>query len=115
MTVMQKKKDIAILHSMGYQSRDIVALFFAQGLVVGVIGTICGLIVGYVVCSYLATLPFSGGTMGSGSGLMMVSFNAKIYWQAGVLGILSSTIASILPARAAGKFTPIEIIRSGVE
>ena len=115
MTVMQKKKDIAILHSMGYQSRDIVALFFAQGLIVGVIGTICGLIVGYAFCSYLATLPFSGGPMSSGSGLMMVSFNTKIYWQAGVLGILSSTIASILPARAAGKFTPIEIIRSGVE
>lgn len=115
MTVMQKKKDIAILHSLGYQPKDIVFLFFSQGLVVGVIGTILGVIVGYVFCRYLATLPFSGEPMGSGSGFMMVSFNPKIYWQATTLGILTSTIASILPARAAGKFTPIEIIRSGVE
>lgn len=115
MTVMQKKKDIAILHSLGYQPGDIVFLFFSQGVVVGFIGTFFGVLIGYIFCRYLATLPFSGGPMGSGSGLMMVSFNAKIYWQAGILGMLSSTVASILPARAAGRFTPIEIIRSGVE
>ncbi len=38
MTVSQKRQDIAILRSMGYDTFDIVMLFFSQGLIVGIVG-----------------------------------------------------------------------------
>src|SRR3989338_5426344 len=50
MMVMQKRKDIAILRSMGYDTKDIIMLFFSQGLILGVTGTILGLSIGYLFC-----------------------------------------------------------------
>ncbi len=115
MTVMHKRKDIAILRSMGYGTADIIRLFFYQGLFLGVSGAAMGLVFGYVVCLYLQTVPFGESPMGVGTGYLMVSFKPAIYAQAATLALASSMLASILPARAAGKLTPIEIIRSGAE
>lgn len=115
MTMVQKRKDIAILRSLGYDTSDIIWLFFSQGLILGVSGAILGLSFGYGLSLYLQTVPFSGGPMAVGTGKLMVSMDPKIYLQAGALALISSTVASVLPARAAGKLTPIEIIRAGTE
>ena len=113
MTVNQKRQDIAILRSMGYDTFDIVMLFFSQGIIVGVVGGVLGLIFGYILCRYLQTIPFNGGPMGGASGRLHISITFSIYVQAAMMAILSASLASILPARAAGKLAPIEIIRSG--
>ncbi|OGX05557.1 MAG: hypothetical protein A2Z88_09120 [Omnitrophica WOR_2 bacterium GWA2_47_8] len=115
MMVMHKRKDIAILRSMGYGKDDIISLFFSQGLILGVTGTLLGLVFSYFFCRYLQTIPFGGGPFGSGTGHLMVSFDPRIYIQSATLGLLSSSIASILPASSAGKLTPIEIIRATAE
>ena len=49
MLVMEKTKDIAVLMSMGTRKAQIRSIFIAQGLLIGVIGTAIGLIVGYVL------------------------------------------------------------------
>ena len=115
MTVMQKRKDVAILKSMGYSTREIMSLFFSQGMILGVTGAIAGLTFGFLLCSYLSTLSFGGGPMGGGTGKLMISLNPKIYIQASTLALLSASISSILPALSAGRLTPIEIIRAGTE
>jgi lipoprotein-releasing system permease protein len=115
MTVMQKRKDIAILRSMGYTTANVIFLFFSQGLILGICGAILGLGFGYVFCLYLQTIPFSGGPLGAGTGYLIVSFNPQIYVQALFLAFCSSSLASVLPALAAGRLTPIEIIRAGAE
>lgn len=115
MTVMQKRKDIAILKSMGFSTFEIVSLFFSQGFILGVTGASLGIAFGYSFCLFLQTLPFAGGPMGAGSGHLMISLNPKIYIQASTLALLSAMVASILPAYSAGKLTPIEIIRAGTE
>jgi len=115
MAVVQKRKDIAILRSIGYGPTDIILLFFSQGLILGVVGTGLGLFFGYFFSLYLETIPFAGGPMGSGTGHLMVSLKPSIYEQATLMGLASATIASILPAYSAGALTPIEIIRAGTE
>ena len=114
MTVNQKKKEIAILRSMGFDTMDIMTLFFSQGLILGIIGGLLGLIFGYMACLYLQTVPFSGGPLG-GAGFLRISLKPAIYVQGLALALVSSSLASILPARAASRMTPIEIIRSGAE
>ena len=76
-------------------------------------GGILGLICGYFLCLYLQTIPFSGGRTYDPQAHLHISLSLGIYVQALLLSLFSSSIASILPARAASKFTPIEIIRSG--
>ncbi len=114
MTVTQKMKDIAILQAMGYESWEIRMLFLFQGLILGLVGALLGLIAGYFVCKYLQTLPFGGrpgSTRPPGHLTIIVTFG--IYLQASLISILSALLASYLPARSAAKFTPIEIIRGG--
>ncbi len=58
MVVMEKNKDIAILKSMGATAQSIMRIFVLEGLTVGVIGTVLGLIGGYVICRLLAEYQF---------------------------------------------------------
>ncbi len=113
MTVNQKRQDIAILRALGYDTFDIITLFFSQGLIVGVCGAFFGLIAGYLFCLWLQTISFMTATPSNPQGHLHIAINAKIYIQGLALALLSASIASILPARAAGKLTPIDIIRQG--
>ncbi len=53
MVVMEKTRDIAILKSMGASTISIVRIFFYQGLVIGVTGTLLGLCSGLALCELL--------------------------------------------------------------
>ena len=49
MMVMEKTKDIAVLMSMGTRKAQVRNLFIAQGVLIGVIGTAIGLVLGYAI------------------------------------------------------------------
>ena len=113
MTVNQKRQDIAILRALGYDTFDIVILFFSQGVIVGICGTALGLVCGYAFCRYLQTISFMQVSPSNPQGHLHIALSPLIYVEAAAFALLSTSIASIFPARAAGKFTPIEIIRQG--
>ncbi|VAW36624.1 Lipoprotein releasing system transmembrane protein LolC/LolE, partial [hydrothermal vent metagenome] len=58
MVVMEKSKDIAILKAMGATAAQIRKVFIYEGLVIGLTGTICGLIGGITACRLLARYHF---------------------------------------------------------
>ncbi len=115
MTVMQKKKDIAILKAFGYSTSDIIRIFFFQGLILGIVGSMVGAVLGYGISRYLETIQL---TVTSSTGVkmdhFMISLSLDIYVKAILCGLVASIVASVLPARTAGKMTPIQIIREGV-
>ena len=49
MMVMEKTRDIAVLVSMGAKRRQIRRIFIYQGVLIGVVGTMIGLILGFVI------------------------------------------------------------------
>jgi len=49
MMVMEKTKDIAVLMSLGTKKKQIRRVFIAQGVLIGVIGTAIGLVIGYAI------------------------------------------------------------------
>jgi lipoprotein-releasing system permease protein len=110
MAVNNKKKEIAILRSMGFLPSDIKKLFLLQGLTLGTVGGIIGLVIGYGISLYLSTIEVSANR-GIGTNKMFIVFFPSIYIFAFVMALGSALIASFLPSRAAGKLGPIEIIR----
>jgi lipoprotein-releasing system permease protein len=86
----------------------------SQGLTLGAFGGGVGLVLGFLVSTYLTTIKFGGGPLGGG-GNLRVSFDFWIYVRAMVLSSTVASLASFLPARSAGKLQPIEIIRAGAE
>jgi len=112
MMVMEKHRDIAILMSMGARREQISLIFRLQGLLIGVAGTAIGLVLGYSI-SFLADhyrwLPLDEAVYS----LSFVPFEPRLLdgvWIAGV-AILVSLLATVYPARAASRITPVEALR----
>lgn len=57
MVVMEKKRDIAILKSMGATTGSIMRIFFYQGMVIGISGTLLGVLGGLGLCALLKKYP----------------------------------------------------------
>jgi lipoprotein-releasing system permease protein len=59
MVVNEKRADIAILRTLGLPPRGIVGVFLTQGLIIGTIGTLLGLVLGVLVAANVGTIvPF---------------------------------------------------------
>jgi lipoprotein-releasing system permease protein len=109
MMVMEKTRDIAVLMSFGVESAQVRRIFLLQGLLISVLGTAAGLVIGYIGCwagshyhiplsgdvYSIDTLPFApawrDGLMVAGASIG-ISLLATLY--------PSSTAARILPAEA---------------
>jgi lipoprotein-releasing system permease protein len=112
MMVMEKTKDIAVLSSMGAKSGQIRRIFIYQGLLIGVIGTAIGLIVGYSI-SLLAGHYHWISLSAEVYSIDYVPFAPRVI--DGVLvacvALLISFIATIYPSRSAAKVLPAEALR----
>ncbi|MBI3794293.1 MAG: lipoprotein-releasing ABC transporter permease subunit [Nitrospinae bacterium] len=58
MVVMEKTRDIAILKSMGATSSMVMRIFFLEGAIIGVTGTVLGNVFGYIFCAALKKYQF---------------------------------------------------------
>lgn len=111
--VTQKRRDVAILRSMGFTPSDIIQLFFNQGLLLGLVGGSIGLVLGFIICWLMGQIEIDPGRIGTSSGRMIISYDYLIYVKAFVIALGSAVLSSIFPARSAGKLEPMDIIRSG--
>ena len=112
MMVMEKKRDIAVLMSMGATKQQIRKIFIYQGLMIGAIGTCIGIIMGYPLCHILNSyrlIPLDAEIYG----LSYVPFlaNPVDAILIGFSAIALSYATTLYPAGAATQVTPVEILR----
>jgi lipoprotein-releasing system permease protein len=112
MMVIEKTRDIAVLMSMGTRKSQVRRIFIAQGLLIGVLGTAIGLVLGYSLCwigghnnlLYLSPEVYS---------IDHVPFAPRV--MDGVLVALVaigiSFVATIYPSWSAAKILPAEALR----
>jgi lipoprotein-releasing system permease protein len=110
--ITQKQKEIAILRSIGYGPERIMALFLLQGMALGLLGSLSGVTLGHFANVYIGTIDL-GIRIGRGSSLM-ISYDPSIYAAAFLAAQASALVASLLPAWAASRLTPLDIIRSNL-
>ncbi len=112
MMVVEKNRDIAVLMSMGAKRQQIRKIFVLEGLLIGVVGTAIGLMLGYTL-SYLADHYHWLRLNAEVYSLPYVPFNAR--WQDGIwiagAAIFISFIATLYPARSATRIEPVEALR----
>lgn len=112
MLVMEKTRDIAILKAMGATTANIRRIFVLEGLMIGVVGTVFGLLGGFGLCSllkryqfielprdvyYISTLPVHLETLD----VVIISFSA----------IVICLIATVYPSFQAARLNPSEALR----
>jgi len=112
MMVMEKTRDIAVLVSMGARRRQIRRIFMYQGLLIGVIGTVIGLALGFL-------LSWAGGHY------HLVSLSAEVYsidyvpfapratdgLLVALVAIGISFVATLYPSWSAASVLPAEALR----
>ena len=122
MLVKGKGPDIAILRTMGASKGAIQRIFFMTGAVIGVFGTIVGVILGVVVCLNIESI-----RQGLESLLNTKLFPAEIYFLSqlpaemnigetvfvALMAITFSFIATLYPSWQAAKLDPVEALRYG--
>jgi lipoprotein-releasing system permease protein len=107
--VMEKARDIAIMRSMGLSESDVVRIFLVQGIVVGVIGSIVGCGLGYLMAEGIHMIPAPGATEPGQT--LRVSMQAWRFFLASGISMMIATAAAWLPSRKAAKTNPLNIIR----
>jgi len=110
MTIMNKMKDIAILKAMGFSGTDVKQIFMIQSIVIGFIGSLMGLGIGFLLSYLISRAPFDGGDIISINHIP-VNFKLKYYIVGIVFGVVTTAIAGYMPSRKAAKLDPIEILR----
>ena len=114
MSVIDRRRDLAIMQALGLTNATISQGFFFQGLVVGVIGGIMGLLIGQILIEIFSQLTFgqSGSGLTNARGFVML----KVWWlyaASFLIGVLLAVMSAILPAYRAGTVDPVEVIREG--
>jgi lipoprotein-releasing system permease protein len=112
MVVMEKRKDIAILKSMGATRAAVGRIFIYKGMIIGVVGTVIGNAGGYLACwllkryqfielpkdvFYVNTLP--------------VKMYPEYFVAVTVASLLICLLATVYPARQAARLAPVDVIR----
>jgi lipoprotein-releasing system permease protein len=105
-TIMQKINDIAILKATGFRGRDVVRIFLIESIIMGLIGTFVGLLVGAVLIGVMSNI-YVGGPIGN----FPISFEPSMFAQSFVLGMIITICAGYFPARKAANVDPVEIFR----
>ncbi|HYM75262.1 MAG TPA: FtsX-like permease family protein [Candidatus Dormibacteraeota bacterium] len=112
MMVMEKTKDIAVLMSMGTRKAQVRNVFIAQGVLIGIVGTAIGLVLGYAI-SY------------AGGHYHVIHLSPEVYsidyvpfaprvadgaWVA-LFAVLVSFVATLYPSWSASRILPAEALR----
>jgi lipoprotein-releasing system permease protein len=120
MLVKNKGRDIAILRSMGADQGAILRIFFMSGAAIGVLGTIAGLVVGLLFCTYIKEIQafvqwLSGTDVFSADVYFLSHIPARIDWLevAGIMAaaLVMSFLAVLFPAWRASRIDPVEALR----
>ena len=112
MVVMEKNKDIAILKSMGATAKSVTRIFIFQGLMIGVVGTILGLIGGYGICILLAKYQFiSLPSDVYYISRLPVKMNGIDFILVALSAIGISFLATLYPSWQAARLDPAEALR----
>jgi lipoprotein-releasing system permease protein len=112
MNVIEKKREIAILKTMGATDKGILTIFMLQGLLIGVVGTIVGIAGGYLLCYILNTY-------------QIIKLPADVYYLShlpvktklidfvvvSISAVTISFLATIYPAWQAARINPVEPLR----
>jgi len=110
MTVYERRRDLAILQSLGLSQAGIAGIFYRAGLWIGVVGGLGGLLLGLGLCLFLriAKLPLPAPYY-----LDAMPVDINPLWIAGAfcLALIMSLVATVLPAREGGRQTVVEALR----
>lgn len=107
-SVVDKRRDIAILRSIGFSKSDLQRIFIAEGVMLALIGVLFGWAIGLALMEVLGSIKFP--ILGRVEHLPL-DRSARQFIIASVASLTAATVAAWLPARKAAGVDPVDILR----
>ena len=111
MIVLEKKREIAILKAMGATDATVLGVFMLQGVVVGVIGTLSGVLIGGGIVAYLDKIRFPLDPNVYLIDHLPVVLNPTVFLVTIAIALLICTVSTIAPSWWAARMLPVDGLR----
>lgn len=108
LSVMRRRSEIGILRSFGIGRGAIVRAFVLQGTLIGALGSLAGIALGFGFAHALLAL----STRATGTPAIPIDPAQGEYLRASVLAMIASGLAAVLPAWSAANTDPLQAIQS---
>ncbi len=109
MLIYEKMNDIAILKAIGFSGKDVQLIFLSQAMIIGIIGGILGLLLGYFLLITIDQVPFKTEALPTIT-TFPVNHNIIFYIIGICFALLSTFFAGYFPSQKAKKIDPVRII-----
>ena len=110
MLIYEKMKDIAILKATGFSGTDVQMIFMGQALIIGVIGGVLGLFIGFLLSKTIDNLAFETEALPTIT-TYPINYNIFYYIIGITFALISTFIAGYFPSAKAKRIDPVRIIR----
>lgn len=119
LSVYEKQREIGMMKAMGMRDRDVQKMFIIEGMMIGLLGSVAGMIFGTLIEIPLIYkgMDFTsmfGPDMNIGfriMGTLKGSWKLSSYVSALFISVLTTTLASFYPAKKATQLQPVECLR----
>jgi lipoprotein-releasing system permease protein len=102
-SAVQKTQQIGILKALGMRDRQTGLIFLWEGAILGVLGTLSGMVAGYGLIASFSFIPVP----------FTITVQPDKYLIAGVVGIVVALVSAVIPYRKTASLDPIEVIQGG--
>ena len=113
--VTQRRAEIGILRALGATRRQIRTLFLGESVVAGLFGSVVGVLAGIAIARGMTS--YIGSLLGQIYGIAQkadeISANPMLLTFAVVLGVITSVVAALIPARSAARVDPVQALQKG--
>lgn len=110
MLIYEKMKDIAILKATGFSGLDVQLIFMSQAVLIGVIGGLSGLVIGFGLSRLIDNVAFETEALPTIT-TYPINYNPWFYVIGITFALISTFVAGYLPSNKARKIDPVRIIR----
>jgi putative ABC transport system permease protein len=118
MAVFERTREIGIMAAMGLKRREIVILFLLEGVLIGLLGTLVGSVLGGLVTLYYGTVGLEWAGAATEYSELAALLGGRIYFSVGLDVLLNrsltvaiiAALASLYPAWQASKREPAEAL-----
>ncbi len=109
-SLIERTREIGILKALGMKSRTVLTIFLGESVIIGLIGAIVGIILGWLLANVTARV-LGSGVFGGGGFQITPLLTPEVLAGALVFGVGISVIFALYPAWRASKLKPVDALR----
>lgn len=109
-SLIERTREIGILKALGMKSRTVLTIFLGESVIIGLMGAIIGIVIGWILANVTASV-LGSGIFGGGGLTITPLLTPEVLIGALAFGVGVSVIFALYPAWRASKLKPVDALR----